>query len=331
MSDHLGTGTTVRARWVRWVRWANLPPALFVVATVGAIFALGIPSSTDLLFLWVIVGLGCCSVADLRGFFRGLVRDWLPFVVILIAYDSLRGSAGRLFPVHFLPQIDVDRWLFGGQIPTVTLQRWLWHGHVRFYDVIPWAIYMTHFFFTPLLAAVLWKVNHDRFRWFVRRVIGLSFAGLLTYALYPAAPPWLAARHHLIAPITRIIPQVWNYLPVHGAGAIFEKGEAYANRVAAVPSLHAAFALLISVTVWPYTKRWLRPLVAAYPLAMAFSVIYTGEHYFSDVALGYVYASAVLWVGAKLAQRRSARAGAAGALTLAPGADQSNAPASLPA
>jgi membrane-associated phospholipid phosphatase len=30
--------------------------------------------------------------------------------------------------------------------------------------------------------------------------------------------------------------------------------------------------------------------VALYPLAMGFTLIYTGEHYFSDVALGFLYA-----------------------------------------
>ncbi len=293
-------------------------PALFLIASVVGFVVIGIPFDTDVLFLWVLIGLACFSLSDFHGFMRGLVRDWLPFVAILVAYDSLRGTAGRIFPVHFLPQIDVDRWLFGGQIPTVTLQRWLWHGHVVWWDVFPWFIYMTHFFFTPLLAAALWKLNRERFRWFTRRVIGLSFAGLLTYAVYPAAPPWLASKDHLIAPITRIIPRIWSWLPLHSAGTFFEKGEEYANNVAAVPSLHAAFSLLIARTVWPLAPRWLRPLVAVYPLAMAFSVIYTGEHYLSDVLLGWVYTGGTLSAFSAVGYWRATRVGRPGALAQAP-------------
>ena len=106
------------------------------------------------------------SMADLRGSARGLLLEWVPFMAILIAYDSLRGSAGHLFAVHYLPQLDVDRWLFGGTTPTVALQHWLWHGHVVWYDVVAWCVYLTHFFATPIVAAVLWKVNRPRFRVF---------------------------------------------------------------------------------------------------------------------------------------------------------------------
>ena len=110
--------------------------------------------------------------------------------------------------------------------------------------MIVWAVYLTHFFATPVLAAVLWKIDRQRFRRFVVYVATLSFAGLATYALYPAAPPWMAAQAHLISPVTRIVPLVWQFVGVHSAGSTIEHGYAYANNVAAVPSLHAAFSLL---------------------------------------------------------------------------------------
>ena len=102
------------------------------------------------------LGLLCFSMSDLRGFGRGVLLEWLPFIAILIAYDSLRGSAAHTFGVHYLPQLQVDRWFFGGTAPTVTLQHWLWHGHVVWYDVPVWAVYLTHFFATrPLTDAAL--------------------------------------------------------------------------------------------------------------------------------------------------------------------------------
>jgi membrane-associated phospholipid phosphatase len=89
---------------------------------------------------------------------------------------------------------------------------------------------------------------------------------------------------------------------LHSAGSLFEHGYNYANDVAAVPSLHAAFALLIAITLWPRKRTWLRPLVALYPLAMALTLIYTGEHYFSDIALGWIYTVAALF-GARAVRR----------------------------
>ena len=72
--------------------------------------------------------------------------------------------------------------------------------------MIVFLVYLSHFFATPILAAVLWKIDRQRFRTFVIYVAVLSFAGLATYALYPAAPPWMAAQAHLISPVARIVP-----------------------------------------------------------------------------------------------------------------------------
>ncbi len=118
-------------------------------------------------------------------------------------------------------------------------------------------------------------------------VVALSFAALVTFALYPAAPPWMASQAHLMAPITRIIPAVWHSIDLHSAGSLVESGYQYANNVAAVPSLHAGFSLLIAITLWPRRHPWLKPIVASYPLVMAFTLVYSGEHYVADIVLGW--------------------------------------------
>jgi membrane-associated phospholipid phosphatase len=269
-------------------------PLLYVAASAAFVVLVGVPYQRDLLAVWLLTGLLCFSLSDLRGYARGVLIEWLPLIAILVAYDSLRGSAAHTFGVHYLPQLQADQALFGGAAPTVTLQHWLWHGHVVWYDLLVWAVYLTHFFATPLVAAVLWKLDRPRFRKFAVLVAVLSFAGLITYALYPAAPPWMASQAHLVAPITRIIPDVWTAVGTHSAGSVIEGGYRYSNNVAAVPSLHAAFSLLIAITLWPRRRKWLRPLVALYPLAMAFSLVYSGEHYVSDILLGWAYAVAVL-------------------------------------
>jgi membrane-associated phospholipid phosphatase len=105
---------------------------------------------------------------------------------------------------------------------------------------------------------------------------------------------------------------------MHWAGGIFERlyhsvehGYQYANATAAVPSLHAAFSLLVAITLWPIAGRRWRPLLVAYPLAMAFTVVYTGEHYVADVLLGWLYTTgsvlAVRAVRGRLPQARESR------------------------
>jgi hypothetical protein len=281
-------------------------PAVFVAFTLLLLIAFGVPDQRDVIAVWLLLGLLAFSLGDLRGWAQGVLRDWLPFFGLLIAYDALRGSAKGLFATHFLPQLHVDEALFGGTTPTVWLQHHLWHSQVHWYDKAAAAVYLTHFFATPVLAAVLWKRDRAQFRKFVAIVAMLSAAGLVTYALYPAAPPWMASQQGFLPGVVRILPNVWHALDMHFAGSVVEGGYRYANDVAAVPSLHTAFALIVAITLWPHRRRWSTPLIAAYPLAMALTLVYSGEHYVSDVLLGWLYA-----VGAVLAVRRYARRRAA--------------------
>jgi hypothetical protein len=226
---------------------------------------------------------------------------------VLTAYDLARGGAdGWLAPTHFLPQADVDAWLFGGTVPTVWLQQHLHQpGHVQWFEVAAFLVYVSHFFITPLLAAALWLRDRWRFRRFAASLALLTLLGCITFVAFPAAPPWMASEHGLIEPSTRLIPQLWTWIGVGASDGLVGTGYRYANDVAAVPSLHAALALLVAMSVWP-RRWWARALVAAYPLAMAFAIVYTGEHYVADVLLGWLYAVASFLAIRSLAARLKA-------------------------
>jgi hypothetical protein len=100
---------------------------------------------------------------------------------------------------------------------------------------------------------------------------------------------------------------VFQSLHTQSAGSLIEHGYQYANNVAAVPSLHTAFALLVAITLWPRVSPKLRPLVAIYPVAMAFTLVYMAEHYVFDVVLGWIYCLAAVYLSRKLMAWWSAR------------------------
>jgi membrane-associated phospholipid phosphatase len=121
----------------------------------------------------------------------------------------------------------------------------------------------------------------------------LAVVGFATYVLYPAVPPWMAAQQGHLGPVTRIVPWAWSHIHVFSFDTLFETGSKYANDVAAMPSLHAAYSLLITLFLWRHARRWWwRVPLAAYPPAMAFALVYTGEHFFVDVLVGWLYAVA---------------------------------------
>ena len=257
----------------------------------------GVPVLGDRMWPWLLGLLLALSVTNLRRFARGLLVDWLPFIVALTVYDLLRGVAdGRLFPAHARPQMWVDKYLFGlGSVPTVFLQRHLWDpARLHWYDYATWLVYTSHFFATPLLAAALWLWAPARFRRYAVLVVVLSFAAMATYVLYPAMPPWLASETHVLPPLARIVGVVTSHLPFLDGRALFERGTNWSNDIAAMPSLHEGLALLFSITLWPLAGRIGRILLAIYPLAMAFALVYSAEHYAIEVVLGCVYAVAVI-------------------------------------
>jgi membrane-associated phospholipid phosphatase len=245
------------------------------------------------------------------------LRDWLPIALLLVVYNISRGYADNLFAPHVTPMIDADEALFGGHVPTVWLQQHLYHpGQVQWWEVVVSLIYVSHFLTVPTVAVVLWL--RDRFQWarYMRRWFTLSVAGLVTYFLYPAAPPWWAAEHGVIDPVARISTAGWNLIGLHSAGNSLNALQVEAsNPVAAMPSLHTAYALMAVAFFLPVVRKRWWPLLLAYPLAMTFTLVYSGEHYVVDVLVGWLYVAATFLAVALFERwwdRRKPRAEAAG-------------------
>jgi hypothetical protein len=265
--------------------------------------------------MWILLGLLAFSLTNVRGWVQSVVLEWLPFALILWAYDLLRGQAdGLLFQAHILPQLRADEILGAGVAPTVRLQDWLWDGpfDIHWYDYFVWLVYVSYFLATYVVAAILWFVARDRFRRYVVMVSVVAMMGFATYALFPAAPPWMASELGELAPTTRSIGIIWSHIPIGNFDNLYEKGANYSNQVAAVPSLHAAYTLLVTLILWPLVKpRWARVVLALYPVAMAFALVYTAEHYLVDILLGWVYTLIAYWAVTRLfrawAERRERR------------------------
>jgi hypothetical protein len=176
-------------------------------------------------------------------------------------------------------------------------------------DYAVWATYLTHFFASFVIAGVLWKVDYPSFRRFVPLFVGLTMLGYITYVLFPAMPPWLASETDHLPATTRIIPFVWNHLGIHAAAALFTGGNRFDNNIAAMPSLHAAYPMLICLFFWKRSSPLVRAALITYVLFMAFTLVYTGEHFVIDEFVGWTYAITTFVVGSKLLNRWEARKG----------------------
>jgi membrane-associated phospholipid phosphatase len=231
---------------------------------------------------------------------RRYLLDFVPFAALLVIYAQSRGIAHLLRPdPHYVPQLNADKFLFGS-VPSESLQHWLWDGTQQWYDHIVLAVMRFHFIVPPLLAFVLWVKRRALFYRFAATMITLSFAGALTFLLFPAAPPWAAGEKGLLPGLIRIPHNpAPNASGAHGYHAISVSKLIDPNPYAAIPSLHAGYAFLcflfVATLAWKTRWRWWAiGLGVIYPLAQSFAVVYTGNHYVVDLLLGYVFATAAL-------------------------------------
>jgi len=281
---------------------------LYVVATGVAVAVAGeILLSRDVVFAWLMGGLLILSLNNPARWVRGLVVDWLPFILFLFAYDYARSIADTTgFTPHLSPQLHVEKLLFGFPYPTVWLQSHLYHPPAAaWYDYGVWGVYLTHFFGTLTVAALTWRFAYPLFKRWRTLVIWLSSLGFVTYVLYPAVPPWLASRTGQIPHIEPIKDEMFRHTGTTAVSSAIEKN--WVDQVAAVPSLHSAFPLMMMLLFWHRGWRWRIPF-ALYTLAMAFTLVYTGEHFAVDILVGWAYALVVYFAVSGWWRWRAARA-----------------------
>jgi hypothetical protein len=299
------------ARPPRDQRRRFLALSAYAIAVLAYWKTLGLPTDPVLIFLFLWVGIAAWNAAAPWREHLRFVRDWSPLIAVLVAYNFSRGAADDLgLPLHVTEPIRADAWLTGwltgGKIPTLWLQEHLYTpGHVHWYDVLASFVYFSHFVTAMIIAAVLWVRSRSVWASFMRRFIALDVFGLAIYILYPMAPPWWASEH---GPLTaahanpgcdlplvfsaapRITNCGWDAIGLHSAGRLVTKGQGVVNPVAAMPSLHSAFALFVVLFfVLRIRKLWTSVLLL-YPLAMAFVLIYFSEHYLVDVLAGWTVA-----------------------------------------
>lgn len=234
-------------------------------------------------------------IALVLGRVKAFFMDWVPVVVLYCSYEYLRGVAPLLNSyVNIWPMINIDRFLFG-TIPTVTLQQSLYHpGILRWYDYVLVVFYMLHFITPVITGFYFWLTNRKLFKRYTLAFILLSYAGFVTYILFPAMPPWMAAQGGHIPPVQSITQQVMaNFAQPLNLPSVYSFFRS--NPVAAMPSLHCAYPTLIFLFLYNrFGKK--AYIILPYVLGVWFATIYLGEHYFADVAAGIWYAYATYFV-----------------------------------
>jgi hypothetical protein len=152
-----------------------------------------------------------------------------------------------------------------------------------------------HFAATALVLVWVHRARRSSFPIVRTSLIVSTALALVGYVLYPAAPPRLAN----LGFADTVTEHAGLNLSSDLLGSLY-------NPIAAVPSLHFGYALLVGVAVAALARnRAVRVIGALYPAAMLFIIVATGNHFLFDAAAGGVVTVAGWLVAKRLVAAQS--------------------------
>jgi membrane-associated phospholipid phosphatase len=219
--------------------------------------------------------------------FTKFCKSWFPFISLFVLFEFLRSLADKLSPfTQFTLETiyTLESRLFT-PIPTIFLQHLIPPHPIM---INPLAIlYSTFFYYSFLIAFIIWLKKPLSFPFYMRRFLLLSFLSLLVFFLFPTAPPWfVATTHHL---------NINRHLFDHSILTSLKSFSIYRyllqiNPIAAFPSLHSAWPMFTTIYFTRLFKGRRFLFLYLIPLSIGFTLIYTGEHFLLDVLFGYFLA-----------------------------------------
>jgi len=127
---------------------------------------------------------------------------------------------------------------------------------------------------------MLWKNSPKEYWKYSLAFLLCSYSALITFMIYPSAPPWFGLK------ASRILIQIDHEIGVPVYATIFDYIQP--NPFAAFPSLHAAYPWLISIYAIKIKRTKALPILLI-PVGVWFSAVYLGEHYIVDLLGGIAY------------------------------------------
>lgn len=275
----------------------DIAAPLVVIAITAVLVLERTPRREPILYATLIAGLTLLTWASTRS--RGAYALWAVYIGAFALFSLIRTFADETgMPTQVGSLIAAERGLFG-TVPTAWLQERLFEPtQIGWLDRLTTYIHWSYFVLPHIFAAHLYFGHRRLFKRYVMLFAGVLAVGLVIYFAFPAAPPWVASATGHLEPTHKIVTEVGSELRVN-IYRYMETQIRASNPVAAMPSVHMAVSVVVLLTAfrvsWP-----LGVLALAYNGAMAFSLVYLGEHYVIDILAGIavtvvVYAALTLW------------------------------------
>jgi hypothetical protein len=148
-----------------------------------------------------------------------------------------------------------------------------------------------HFVPTVVVLAWLFPRHETVYRWMRWMLVLVTFPALIIHVAYPLAPPRMMPG--FVDTMMRFGPQIYGRSRVAGL----------ANQIAAMPSLHFGWSIIVAAAVVKASGwRW-RRLVLLHPITMALAIVGTANHWWLDAMIAGVLVG-MAWIVLSLVTER---------------------------
>lgn len=222
---------------------------------------------------------------------RRFITGFSIFIIYWIVFDYMKAFPNfRYNTVHVASLYHLEKQLFGiswnGGL--VTPNEFFAAHATPFLNIITGFFYLCWVPVPLLFAAYLFFKNKVSFLHFALTFLLVNFIGFVVYYIYPAAPPWYVAQNgfHFIAATpgnTAGLARFDDFFGVRIFAGIYSKSS---NVFAAMPSLHAAYMLIVLFYSVKSKMRLGSVVFAVIMFGIWFSAVYNSHHYVLDILAG---------------------------------------------
>lgn len=226
---------------------------------------------------------------------RKFILGFSIFMVYWIAYDSMRILPNyQVSPVHIQEPYLLEKSLFGISLQGVvyTPNEFLALVHTDFLDVVTGLFYLNWVPIPLAFGIYLYYKNKHLFAQYSLVFLFTNLLGFVIYYLYPAAPPWYVDLYgfDLYTDIQGNSAGLARFDAITGVPIFASLYNKNANVLAAIPSLHAAYPVIVLYYGIQKKLGWINALFVLFMLGIWFAAVYSGHHYVIDVLLGALVA-----------------------------------------
>jgi len=241
---------------------------------------------------------------------RKVFAVFSPFFIYLVFYSSLKVlHRYNIFKIRIQELYDLEKYFFGFDYNGVriTANEYFYTHLNTFSDFFAGISYFTWVPFPILFVfiTILYKKPQIGYQYWIAFLTANLF-GFIGYVMYPAAPPWYFMEYgnQLMVDLAGSAAGLERFDDLIGISLYRGMYSEGTNTFGAMPSMHAAFPMMLTYFSLKLGKKWVTLLSFISMIGIWYGAVYTCHHYILDIIFGILCGIIALFVAESLINRK---------------------------